>query len=173
MGKILFQLTPEIIDIIIFGMENQSDEYLVNIKTGDLISETEAFEEYEDEDIDSNLIPVPDWLPSDGFQVMESFVAALHNPEYREVLRNVLAAGKGAFRNFKNIVKGNELLARQWYSHKEKIMRSRVVEWYNINCEILKYSNIDENTDETENLILSDFVFTDDSSKWKSLIDEK
>ena len=80
MTKILFQLTPEIIDMIIFGMENQSDEYYVDIKTGGVLSETQAEEEYEDEYIDSFIMPVPDWLPTDGFQLMESFVAALHNP---------------------------------------------------------------------------------------------
>ena len=173
MGKILFQLTPEIIDMIIFGMENQSDEYCVDIKTGDIISETEAYEEYEGEDIDSYAIPVPDWLPADGFQLMESFVASLHNPIHKETLREVLSAGKGAFRNFKNTVKEHESLTLQWYLHKEKMMRSRVIEWYNINSEIIKYSNIEENTDETENLILTDFVFNVDCLKWENLIVEK
>ncbi len=173
MGKILFKLTPEIIDIIIFGMENQSDEYCVDIKTGDVISVTEAYEEYEDEDIDSFVIPVPDWLPADGFQLMESFVVSLHNPVHKEALRKVLSAGRGAFRNFKNTIKEHDSLTQQWYLHKEKVMRSRVIEWYNINSEILKYSDIDENTDETENLILTDFVFSTDCSKWEDLTNEK
>lgn len=173
MGRILFQLTPEIIDMIIFGMENQSDEYCVDIKTGDVISETQAYEECEDKDIDTFVIPVPDWLPADGFQLMESYVASLHNPIHKESLRKVLSAGRGAFRNFKNIVKEHESLTQQWYLHKEKVMRSRVVEWYNINSEILKYSDIDENTDETENLILTDFVFNVDCSKWENLTNEK
>lgn len=173
MRKILFQLTPEIIDMIIFGMENQSDEYCVDIKTGDVLSETQVDEEYEEVDIDSLLIPVPDWLPSDGFQLMESFVASLHNPAYRESLRNVLSAGKGAFRNFKNTIREEDSLTQQWYIHKEKVLRSRVIEWYNVNSEIIKYEDIDENTDETENLILTDFVFRVDCSRWKNLIDEK
>ncbi|MCK5673819.1 MAG: GNAT family N-acetyltransferase [Spirochaetales bacterium] len=173
MTKILFQLTPEIIDMIIFGMENQSDEYYVDIKTGDVLSETQAEEEYEDEYIDSFIMPVPDWLPTDGFQLMESFVAALHNPAYKEDLRKILSIGKGAFRNFKNTVKKHESLTQQWYLHKEKVMRSRVIDWYNLNSEILKYNEIDENTDETENLILSDFIFNTNSSKWKELINDK
>lgn len=172
MAKILFQLTPEIIDLIIFGMENQSDEYCVDIKTGNVLSESQAHEDFEDTYIDSYIVSAPDWLPSDGFQLMESFVAALHNPVYKDILRKVLAAGKGAFRNFKNIVKEHESLSQQWYMHKEKVMRSRVIEWYNINSEILKYNDIAENTDETENLILSDFVFKKDSSRWKDLIDK-
>jgi len=173
MTKILFQLTPEIIDLIIFGMENQSDDYYVDIKTGDVLLEAQAKEDYDDEYIDSYLVPVPDWLPSDGFQLMESFVASLHNPVYKEALRKILAAGKGAFRNFKNIVKEHESLTQQWYLHKEKIMRSRVIEWYNLNSEILKYNEIDENTDETENLILSDFVFSTDCSRVEKLIEVK
>ncbi|MCK5200423.1 MAG: hypothetical protein KAR21_18835, partial [Spirochaetales bacterium] len=171
MGKILFQLTPEIIDMIIFGMENQSDEYCVDIKTGNVISGTDASEEYDD--TDSFVLSVPEWLPADGFQLMEGFVAALHNPVYKETLRKVLSEGRGAFRNFKNTIKEHESLTQQWYLHKEKVMRSRVIEWYNLNSEILKYRNIDENTDETENLVLSDFVFTIDCPKWKNLIREK
>ena len=122
MGKIIFQLTPEIIDLIIFGMENQSDEYYVDIKTGEVLSETMVEEIYEDAYIDSNIVSVPEWLPSDGFQLMESFVADLHNPVYKEVLRKILSAGKGAFRNFKNTVKEKESLTQQWYHHKENIM---------------------------------------------------
>ena len=173
MNKILFQLTPEIIDLIIFGMENQSDEYYVDIKTGDVLSEPEAYEEYEDDYIDSNVIPVPDWLPSDGFQLMESFVASLHNPVHKESLRKVLSAGRGAFRNFKKTIKDDELLTQQWYLHKEKVMSSRVVEWYNLNSEILKYQDINENTDETENLILTDFIFSVNCSRWENIIIEK
>ena len=171
MGKILFQLTPEIIDMIIFGMENQSDEYCVDIKTGNVISGTDASEEYDD--TDSFVLSVAEWLAADGFQLMEGFVAALHNPVYKETLRKVLSEGRGAFRNFKNTIKEHESLTQQWYLHKEKVMRSRVIEWYNLNSEILKYRNIDENTDETENLVLSDFVFTIDCPKWKNLIREK
>ena len=171
MGKILFQLTPEIIDMIIFGMENQSDEYCVDIQTGNVFSRTDASEEYDD--IDSLTLSVPEWLSADGFQLMEGFVAALHNPVYKDTLRKVLSEGRGAFRNFKNTIKENESLTQQWYLYKEKVMRSRVVEWYNINSDILKYSDIDENTDETENLILTDFIFTVDCPKWKNLITEK
>lgn len=172
MSKILFQLTPEIIDMIIFGMENQSDEYYVDIKTGDVLSETQAEENFEDEYIDSYIVSVPDWLPSDGFQLMESFVATLHNPVYKEVLSKILSAGKGAFRNFKNTVKEHESLTQQWYLHKEKVMRSRVIEWYNQNSEILKYMDINENTDDTDNLILSDFVFLEGDSKWQHVFPE-
>jgi len=173
MGKILFQLTPEIIDMIIFAMENQSEDYFVDLKTGAIISDEELSEEYDVEDIDLSLISVPDWLPSDGFQLMESFVAVLHNPVYKELLRKILSAGKGSFRNFKNTVKEHESLTQQWYLHKDNIMRSRVIEWYNLNSEILKYKDVNENTDETENLVLSDFVFSINNPKWENIIREK
>ncbi len=173
MGKMLFQLTPEIIDMIIFGMENQSDEYYIDIKTGDVLSESQAEEEYDDEYIDSFTVPVPEWLPSDGFQLMESFVADLHNPVYKEALRKILSAGKGAFRNFKDTVKEHDSLTQQWYRHKGKVMSSRVIEWYNLNSEILKYKDINENTDDTDNLILSDFIFLADGSKWQSILKVK
>ena len=172
MGRILFQLTPEIIDIIIFGMENQSEEYFVDIKTGDILSEADASEKY-DVNMDDYVIPIPDWLPVDGFQLMESFVSSLHNPVQRDSLREVLITGKGAFRNFKSIIKADEFLSRQWYLHKEKVMHSRVIEWYNLNSEVLKYQDINENTDETEDLVMSDFIFSIDSPEWENIIESK
>lgn len=175
MGRILFQLTPEIIDLIIFGMENQSDRYYVNINTGVVLSDVQTGKCSEGERL--LLIPLPEWLSADGFQLMEGFVALVHNPIHKEVLRRVLSAGKGAFRNFKNAVKDDDSLTAQWFHHKERVMRLRVIEWYNLNSEIIKYSSIDENTeentDETENLILTDFVFNTNYSFWKDLIAQK
>lgn len=173
MSGIIFQLTPEIIDMIIFGMENQSDVYYVDIKTGDVITEAQAGEKYKMSNVNSYALPVPEWLPSDGFQLMESFVAFLHNPMHKETLLKVLSAGRGAFRNFKNTIKENESLTQQWYLHKEKVMKSRVIDWYNLNSEILKYNNIDENTDETENLVISDFIFSENCLKWEGILKEK
>jgi len=163
-----FQLNPEIIDLIIFGMENQSDEFCVNVKTGKVLSVNEARQVYGE--IDDVVIPVPQWLPADGFYLMESFVADLHNPVCQESLRSILTSGKGAFRNFKKAVKENDTLTQQWYLHRERILKSRVIDWYHRNSEILKYQDIDENTDETDNLIISDFVFTCNSKKWENLI---
>jgi GNAT superfamily N-acetyltransferase len=171
MGKILFQLIPEIIDLIIFGMENQSDEFCVNVKTGKVLSVTDARQMYGE--IEDVVIPVPGWLPADGFYLMESFVVDLHNPVFQESLRNILTSGKGAFRNFKKAVKENKTLTQQWYLHKDRIMKSRVIDWYNRNSDILKYQDINENTDETDNLIITDFVFTSNSKKWESLITGK
>jgi len=170
MGKILFQLTTEIIDMIIFAMENQSEDYFVDLKTAAVISNEELSAGY---DPDSSVISVPEWLPSDGFQLMESFVVSLHNPLQKDSLRKILSAGKGAFKNFKSAVKEDQSLTQQWYQHKENIMSSRVIEWYNLNSEILKYKDINENTDETENLVLSDFVFSINNTKWKNIIREK
>jgi hypothetical protein len=173
MGRIFFQLTPEIIDLIIFGMENQSNEYFVHIKNGSVASKAELADEHSVQEIEASSISVPDWLPSDGFQLMESFTASLHNPVHKKTLLAVLSSGRGAFRSFKKTVKENEVLTRQWYVHKEKIMKSRVVDWYNLNCDILKYNDINENTDDTDNLILSDFIFYTNSTKWERVIAEK
>ncbi len=167
---LLFELTDEIIDLIIFGMEDQGEDYYVNIQNGIVGSRSFILRDQNAANIDSTAIPVPEWHPSDGFQLMERFVAAIHNPVHKEALVDILSAGRGAFRNFKSYVKESEILSKQWYSHKDKIMRSRVVEWYNTNCDILKYKDIEENTDETENLILDDFVFRIDYSDQEDLI---
>lgn len=154
-----FELTDELIDQIIFCMEDQSNEYRIDINTGDLITVETAHEE---------TIPIPEWKSSDGFLMMEKFISSLHNPVYKEELRNVLSFGRGVFKNFKNIVKAHEPLKKRWYNFKDGYMKDLVVEWYTTYREAWHFEKIGTDTLETENLILSDFTFSSDCSRWEN-----
>lgn len=153
-----FELTPEIIDQIIFAMENQTEK---------MVFDTEEKETLEENGLplplDSNrYVDIPEWNSFKGFQLMERFVAGLRNPEYREALRGALSKGKGVFRQFKDVIKRNEQVERLWYAFKEKEMKREVKEWYSALLELWGCEDLDidlEFAEDTEDIIIEDFVF--------------
>ncbi len=91
---------------------------------------------------------------------MESFISGLHNPIYRQQLLDAIASGRKVFRNFKNSLKRNAVLERKWFLYKERELKRIIYEWYNTNREIQGLKKIQIPAAETEDLVLSDFVFT-------------
>ena len=151
-----FELSPELVDEIIFCMENQNDYFYLNLEEGSVEPESQVDDELAEDEKQYALIPR--WSSADGFHLMERFVDSLRNPVYRERLRSALAAGKGVFRNFKNILKEREDIQRLWFQFKEREMKLRVREWYNQLREAWGYSQIGPEPEETDELVLSDFV---------------
>ena len=151
-----FELTPELVDQIVFGMENQEKEYLIDLERLEVVA-AESGQSDESE----RYMKLPEWNSASGFQLMERFVASLRNPVFREVLRDCLAGGKGVFRRFKNALKDREDIERLWFSFKEREMKRRVVEWYNSEVEALGLETVsfDFEDDETNELVLTDFQF--------------
>jgi len=149
-----FELTPELIDQVIFGMENQGDDYLLNSRLGVVVPVGEIVG---DDDSDT-YVPLPEWRSIHGFQLMERFTATLRNPLMRESLRDALSAGKGVFRQFKNALKSRPDVERLWFRFKEREMRRLVFEWYNQFRDAWGLSRIGFEPEETEELILSDFA---------------
>lgn len=155
-----FDLTKEILDQIIFAMEDQTEESVVDRSSGEVtIVQGESGRYGAD-----RYAPVPDWKPVDGYQLMERFVTGLRNPTLREELRGALAAGRGVFRSFKDALRRNPEIEKRWYLFKEREMRRVVLEWYNQARELrgLERLSLDP-TDEgegSEELIEADFVFT-------------
>ncbi len=145
-----FELSHELIDQIVYAMENQKDNFFLNTKSLDILPDNS-------EENNPDIITLPTWNSSDGFLLMEKFTGTLHNPIYREELRQTLAGGKGVFRNFKLAVKKHSELERMWFVFKEKEMKQRVADWYNDWREMQGLEKIRIEFDETEELILSDF----------------
>lgn len=121
-----FELTPELLNQIIHAMEDQNTDYLFDVSEGTLRDAATVAEPETPE-----LIPIPDWEPSDGFELMETFVAGLANAEWQERLREALAGGRGAFKRFKATAKRNRHIMAAWRRHKRRRMQQRVYEWYN------------------------------------------
>ena len=122
-----FTMTPELMDQVIFGMENQKEKMILDSETGLVLPLSSLAEEELQEE---RYYQLPSWEPADGFQLMEGFAGALQNPIYRERLRQILNAGRGVFRGFKNVLKERPDLEKKWFLYKERYMKQRVKEWY-------------------------------------------
>lgn len=154
-----FELTPELADRIIFAMEDQNEDFVLDTETGDLLSveEMEELEEQAEED-PGRFVSLPDWTPAHGFRVMERFAEELRNPVYQEKLREALSGGRGVFRRFKDTVKEREELERRWHHFKEQAMQEVVTDWYNDLRETWGLERVAVETAEIEDLVLSDFA---------------
>ncbi len=161
-------LTDELVYQIIFCMEDQSSEYILDLKTG-VPSGPELLGEGDLED-EGRFIELPEWKPSDGFRTMEKFVSSLRNPIYRDKLRSALARGKGVFREFKNVLKQEPAVERLWFYYKEREIKQKIYSWYEQQTELLYLKSLGEPEENVSDLILSDFIVSYDLSPWKDHI---
>lgn len=164
-------LTDEFLYQIIFCMEDQSNEYCVDLKEG-VICEL-AFVEHRRKENPQRFLDIPEWYPSDGFRTMEKFVSSLRNPLYRERLRLVLQSGRGVFRQFKDVLHEQPSLERLWYYYKDREIRRRIFYWYERHDEAFRLTRLGEDTpdDGADELVREDFTVTSDVSQWKDAID--
>ncbi len=147
-----FDLTKELIDQIIYGMEDQEQEYYIDLQRGEVVPEHEIEEPDEE-----RYVLIPDWRPVDGYNLMERFLQQLRNPIYREQLRSILASGQRVFRRFKDTVKQRPEIERMWYHYKDREMHRRVYEWYNDLRETWGLDPVEPVYNETQDLVQVDF----------------
>jgi ribosomal protein S18 acetylase RimI-like enzyme len=153
-----FDLSAEVIDQIIFGMENQDNNYILDTMELKVRESAELGDDLVDGDPFGRFIDIPPWKPVHGYHLMEGFVGTLHNPLYRERLRNILNSGQGVFRQFKNTVKEKKEIEHLWFHYKRKEMRRLVYEWYNVLRESRGLEQLPFPSDDFEELVLSDFT---------------
>lgn len=157
-------LTPELIERIIFAMEDQSCYYIFDTDNGTIVAEDDVDDPDEDYYID-----IPKWTPANGFQLMEQFIVSLNNPVFREKLREAIRKGKGAFKKFKAVIKERSEIEQLWYNYKKKHMVQIILKWAKSNEEWFKISQLSaEIEDESEELLLSDFEFLLNDSQLNS-----
>ena len=149
-----FELSDEIINQIIFSMEDQNGRYVFDSENNTL----PAASTVPDGDPD-RYYALPVWDSVDGFKMMERFVASLRNPQVKEKLRAVLFAGKGVFRGFKDILKSSPEVENLWFAFKEKALRREIIGWYNTLCDSWGAEKIGAEPEETDELVCSDFTF--------------
>ncbi|GHV93367.1 hypothetical protein AGMMS50268_38700 [Spirochaetia bacterium] len=156
-----FELTDALMDDILFSMEDQDGEFLVDTREGMVISENdEDFEEDTGEDED-RYISLPEWGSSDGFRLMEHFAAGLRSPLLRTELSSALNRGKGVFRAFKDILSRYPEAEKLWFAHKEREMKRQIIRWYNSLREEWGLARIGMEPEDTADLVLEDFRFRD------------
>ncbi len=170
-GYTLPPLSDEFLFQVIFCMEDQANEYCVDLKDG-IITET-AFVADRREIDPLRFLDLPPWYPSDGFRTMEKFVSTLRNPIYRERLRQVLQSGKGVFRQFKDVLHEQSSMERLWYYYKDREIRRRIFHWYERHDEAFRLARLGEEAPEDSpgELIREDFTIVTDAGPYLEDID--
>jgi len=160
-----FELTGALIDDILFAMEDQSGEFLLDTVEG-VVSGGMDDPEFDGEDIDDGdgeggkrFIGLPEWDSADGFRLMERFAASFRNPLIREELSEALGLGKGVFRAFKDVLSRYPEAEKLWFSYKEKEMKKEILRWYNGLREEWGLEKIGAEPEDTDDLVLEDFCF--------------
>ena len=113
-------LTEEILERVVYGMENQKDRLMLNPSDGLLHPEKEN---------DGSFIPLPPWGPSEGYRLMDGFAASLPDTGFRMRLFDLLHSGSGVFRNFKDALKERPELQSLWRRYKKREMRKAALSW--------------------------------------------
>ena len=150
-----FQLTDSLIDDIISAMENQDVEYAVDAEEGQLVISDSDGHIPDDE----RYYILPEWGPSDGFELREEFVNNLHSPLAREELQSAMHSGRGVFKNFRNVLKSYPEIDKRWHIFKHRSMSARINEWYNSLREIWGLEKLDQLPESDETLVHDDFSF--------------
>ena len=160
-----FELTGALIDDILFAMEDQGGDFLLDTVEG-VVSGGVDDPEFDGEDIDDDdgeggkrYIGLPEWDSADGFRLMERFAASFRNPIIREELSSALSLGKGVFRAFKDVLGRYPEAEKLWFSFKEKEMKKEILRWYNGLREEWGLEKIGVEPEDTDDLVLEDFCF--------------
>jgi GNAT superfamily N-acetyltransferase len=161
-----FELDKILTDEILFYMEDQDGEFLldtqeakiINIDMYDMDNETVNIEEDE-----NRYISLPEWDSNDGFRLMEKFTAQLKNPVLRHELSAALNTKRGVFRSFKNVLEHYPEAEKMWYNFKEREMKEEVIAWYNGLREEWGLEPIggepSEISEDISAIVLEDFIF--------------
>ncbi|MDR1326287.1 MAG: GNAT family N-acetyltransferase [Treponema sp.] len=154
-----FELTEALINDLLFSMEDQEGEFYMDVQDAVIAESVNT------EDNKNRYISLPDWDSSDGFRLMERFTVGVRNPLVREELSTALNRGKGVFRAFKNVLHIYPTIEKRWFSFKEREMKREVIRWYNALRDEWGMERIGIEPEETDDLILEDFIFRSTQEK--------
>ncbi len=152
-----FELDEMLIDSLLFFMEDQNDDFVVDSREAAVVSLSEIDEDEINVDDDERYIDLPEWNSADGFKLMEKFAVSFKNPVIKKALTRALDQKKGVFRAFKDVLSGHPEAEQFWYAFKEQEMRRYILQWYNALREEWGIGKIGEEPEETDDLILEDF----------------
>lgn len=153
-----FELTDALLNDIIFSMEDQDGNYMLDTVEGVVTGGMDELDSINAESF-PRYIPLPEWDSSSGFNLMERFASSLRNPLVQEQLSSSLNQGRGVFRAFKNTLAQYPEAEKLWFSFKEKEMKKEVIMWYNGLREEWGLEEIGAEPEDTGDLVLEDFRF--------------
>ena len=155
----LFELTSALTDEILFFMEDQDGDFLLDTREGIVINTELEILDDDGESDEDRYVSLPEWGPSDGFRLMERFTAGLRNTPVREELSAALNRGRGVFRAFKDTLARHPETEKLWFGFKDREMKSEVISWYNTLRESRGLELIGEEPEDISGLVLEDFRF--------------
>lgn len=144
------EVTEEILDLVVYGMENQKQELYLDPENGRLTPQTGDRKP---------LIPMPEWSPADGFRLMDGFVSTLPDAPFRRRLSDILHSGTGVFRRFKDALKDRPGTEGIWFRYKQREMRKVAFSWLSRWSDALELESLGPEPEEWEDLPLSEFSF--------------
>jgi ribosomal protein S18 acetylase RimI-like enzyme len=156
-----FELDDILTDDILFYMENQDGEFLLDTHEGKVITvheREEGNETDDDEDNTERFISLPEWSANDGYRLMEKFTVELKNPVVRAELSGALSKSKGVFRSFKNVLEQYPEVEKYWFRFKNKKMKNKIISWYNLLREEWGLELLGSEPEDIGLLVLEDFV---------------
>lgn len=124
------KVTQELIDA--FLMNDDQFSSVLNRETGEIVLEAsesmldESESDWDDEEIEENLIIIPQISSPEAFEIMVSFTTH-QEPVVRDKLREILN-GRKPFRNFKDKVHIMGL-SESWYSFESGYAKNKLEEW--------------------------------------------
>ena len=163
-----FELTEALIQDILFSMEDQDGEFLLDTVESVVVVGMDGLDSFEDDEIDvdaddgeggSRYISLPEWDSSSGFRLMEHFAAGFRNPLIRKELSSALDRGRGVFRAFKDTLGRYPEAEKLWFAFKDQEMKKEIIRWYNGLREEWGLEKIGIEPEETGDLVLEDFRF--------------
>jgi len=147
----MFQLTDAVLERIIFAMEDQSNELLIDLETGDCINSDTPSERY---------VKPPPWDSRRGFAILEAFAATVASPpELKLALNAALRRGKGVFKAFRQALSAEEVLFRRFQDFKLRAMRPVVEEWIGSLHDEQKLEKLREEPEDIGDIVASEVEF--------------
>lgn len=144
-------LSEATLNEIIFGMENQDDDYVFCLNDGNIYPCNELAEYFDDPD-SMEFENLPQWTSADGYRLMCAFAQSYKDGNVRNRLNNVLNSGnRGVFKRFRAVLDTVDGATVAWYKFKEKRMYAHIRSWYrkimaNRASPILEKELADDNT---------------------------
>ena len=147
-------LTDQLLSEIIFGMENQDVDYVLDLKTGTLYIPGSDDRNPPDGD---DIVNLPPWTSSDGYEVMVAFTNACSDRELKKKLSSELSSRqKGVFRRFRDVLAEDPDVLNRWYDFKDRRMKSYIRSWFRSRFS-RNLDGLEEGDDVQEGELLSDF----------------
>lgn len=156
---ILPALTPELIEFLIYAMENNEETFL-DLEEGVVVYSSEIDREEFKKNPKRFLNP-PVWSSARGYELMLDYVANLPetNSDTKQQLIKVLNSKKrGVFRRFKDVLSNEKKLIESWYEFKNSRMEKVIQSWY------MDLQDSDDFDEIDQEMMLEDFSISEEKN---------